>query len=154
MVFIREIVPRWAIAAIARAFYSERYLSLPMSHRIHSNSRRIAVEYGWKSEAGWSKIALTAKGEPTLPENDSLEQFITEHYWGYACGRNNTCIEYRVEHPQWRVWKATDAVFEANVEEIYGKDFWEILRQVPSSAFLAEGSEVAVYRGRIASNRS
>ncbi len=147
VVFIREIVPRWAIAAVARAFYNERYLALPMSHRLDSNSGSIAAGYGWKSEAGWNKIQLTARGEPALPENDSQEQFITEHYWGYALRRNDTCIEYRVEHPQWRVWKATDALFEGNAEEIYGKEFAAILRHQPSSAFLAEGSKVSVYRG-------
>ncbi|HEV7218529.1 MAG TPA: DUF2071 domain-containing protein [Terriglobales bacterium] len=149
VVFIREIVPRRAIAAVARGFYNERYLALPMSHRLNSNSANITAEYGWKSEGGWNKIHLSAKGDPALPKNDSLEQFITEHYWGYARGKNDTCIEYRVQHPQWRVWKATEAAFEGNAEEVYGKDFSAILRQQPSSAFLAEGSEVAVYGGTV-----
>ena len=147
VVFIREIVPRWAIAAAARGFYNERYLALPMSHRLCSNSAAIAVEYGWKSRAGWNKIEVTANGQPALPEPGSHEQFITEHYWGYARGKNDTCIEYRVEHPQWRVWTATEAVFEGNAEEIYGKEFAAILREPPCSAFLAEGSKVSVYRG-------
>lgn len=148
VVFIREIVPRWAIAAVARSFCNERYLALPMSHWLDSNPANITAEYGWKSEGGWNKIHLSTKGDPALPKNDSPEQFITEHYWGYARGKNDTCIEYRVEHPQWRVWKATDAIFEGNAEKIYGKEFAAVLRQPPSSAFLAEGSEVAVYRGR------
>ena len=31
VVFIRELVPRWAIAAVARGIYNEPYLSVPMS---------------------------------------------------------------------------------------------------------------------------
>jgi Uncharacterized conserved protein (COG2071) len=42
VVFIREIVPRRAIAAVARAFYNERYLALPcptVSNRTRRGSR-------------------------------------------------------------------------------------------------------------------
>jgi uncharacterized protein YqjF (DUF2071 family) len=147
VVFVREIVPRWAIAAVARGFYSERYLALPMSHRIQSNLAEAAVEYGWKSRSGWNKIALKTMGEPVLPEDGSQEQFITEHYWGYARGRQDSCIEYRVEHPQWKVWRASEAAFEGDAEELYGKELAAVLTQRPYSAFLAEGSIIAVYRG-------
>ena len=34
VVFIREIVPRWAIAFVARTFYNENYVALPMAHEI------------------------------------------------------------------------------------------------------------------------
>src|SRR6266568_4843994 len=34
VVFIRELVPRRAIALVARAFYGENYLALPMKHEI------------------------------------------------------------------------------------------------------------------------
>lgn len=152
VVFIREIVPRRAIAAVARAFYGERYLALPMSHHTNLASRKIVAEYGWKAGADWSRIKVNAKGTPALPENNSLEQFITEHYWGYARAKKGACTEYRVGHPQWRVWHAANAIFEGDTEELYGKDFAAVLRHPPSSAFLAEGSEVAVYRGRIIPN--
>ena len=153
VVFIHEIVPRWAIAAIARGFYNERYLARPMAHRVdNSNSERIAVMYAWKSVAGWNRINLAAAGEPTLPEEGSHEQFITEHYWGYTKNNRDGCIEYRVEHPPWRVWQATEAAFEGDTEELYGEKLASILKQAPCSAFLAEGSEVAVYRGHIVRN--
>ena len=32
VVFIKEIVPRWAIAAMARWIYNENYVAHPMSH--------------------------------------------------------------------------------------------------------------------------
>ena len=34
VVFIKELVPRFAIAWVARTFYNENYVTLPMSHRI------------------------------------------------------------------------------------------------------------------------
>jgi hypothetical protein len=34
------------------------------------------------------------------------------------------------------------------MEELYGKDLAAVLKRKPTSAFLAEGSEVTVYKGR------
>ena len=146
VVFVREIVPRWAIAIVARAFYGERYLALPMKHRIQSNDR-LAVEYGWKVSGRWNTIRLATAGDAVLPEEGSAEQFITEHYWGYAATRDGRCVEYQVRHPQWAVWGAGDASFDGNMEELYGKDLNEVLQRPPDSAFLAEGSAVSVHWG-------
>ena len=61
VVFIKEIVPRWAIASVARNFYGENYISLPMTHKIEPNAdTSLEVEYAWKLAAGWN-----APGEPT-----------------------------------------------------------------------------------------
>jgi len=149
VVFIKEIVPRWAIATLARTVYNERYVSLPMRHSIESLAHSgFSVEYGWRPRSGWNCISLATDGNPALPEDGSEEQFITEHYWGYAAQPRGGCLEYRVVHPSWRVWNSRDAKLEGDVTEIYGPEFAETLRHQPKSAFLAEGSEVAVHRGR------
>jgi uncharacterized protein YqjF (DUF2071 family) len=149
VVFIKEIVPRWAIATVARRVYNENYVAMPMSHKVHTNDGAgLTVQYGWKSPSGWSRMNLTVSGNPALPEEGSEEQFITEHYWGYAAQRDGGCMEYRVTHEPWRVWTGQSAKFEGNIEEVYGRDLAEALAIPPSSAFLAEGSAVTVYRGR------
>jgi hypothetical protein len=149
VVFIKEIVPRWAIATVARIFYNERYVSLPMRHRIQTNGDSgQLVEYGWRSRAGWNQISLATAGNPALPEDGSEEQFITEHYWGYAAQRDGGAIEYRVAHPSWRVWHCRNAKLEGDLREIYGHDFAMALNRPPTSVFLAEGSEITVDRGR------
>lgn len=147
VVFIREIVPRRAIALVARAFYGERYVALPMSHRIHATDQTLAVEYAWKLAGSWSKLNITAEGSPVLPADGSLEQFITEHYWGYASPNAKRCIEYEVRHPRWNVWKAAEASFEGSAAALYGAELSDVLKRPPDSAFLAEGSEIAVRRG-------
>src|SRR5438128_566574 len=49
VVFIREIVPRRAIATVARVAYNEPYVALPMSHRIESRTQGgLDVEYAWR----------------------------------------------------------------------------------------------------------
>jgi len=148
VVFIREIVPRFAIATVARVFYNENYVSLPMSHRIQNSSKEKTVEYSWKTKTGLNRIGLVTAGEPELPATGSEEQFITEHYWGYAAQRNAGCTEYRVAHPPWRVWHAASAQFEGDMAPHYGSELAKVLQGRPASAFLAEGSEVTVYRGR------
>lgn len=146
--FIREIVPRAAVAAIARNLYNEQYVALPMSHRIKSKNNKIEVEYAWKLGGEWNTISLSATGEPALPEEGSQEQFIAEHYWGYTAQRDGGTLEYRVEHPSWRVWTACAARFQGNAKELYGEELAAILHRKPASAFLAEGSAVSVHRGR------
>jgi len=146
--FIREIVPRWFTAAVAQAFYNEHYVSLPMSHWVERSDAGVAVEYEWKFGRSKNRIKVTAKGDSALPESGSEEQFITEHYWGYAARKGGGCMEYRVEHPPWQVWTATQAGFEGDMEELYGKEFNAVLKRPPASAFLAAGSGVRVYRGR------
>jgi uncharacterized protein len=148
VVFVREIVPRWAIATVARMAYNEPYVSLPMSHSIEPQSDgRLHVEYSWRTRKGSNRLSLSAGGEAKIPEEGSEAQFITEHYWGYTAQRDGGCVEYRVAHPSWRVWNSHDAKFEGDVEELYGNDLAAVLRSEPDSAFLAEGSAVTVYRG-------
>src|SRR5260221_7225992 len=154
VVFIKEIVPRWAIAAMARTLYNERYVSLPMRHRIEARAESgFSIEYEWREyawrfQAGWNRISLTTDGNPALPTEGSEEQFITEHYWGYAAQPKGGSMEYRVAHPSWRVWNGRDAKLEGDLTKFYGRDHGAALRSLPTSAFLAEGSEVAVHRGR------
>jgi uncharacterized protein YqjF (DUF2071 family) len=149
VVFIREIVPRWAIATVARTVYNENYVSLPMSHQIQTkDSSELVVEYTWKTGIRWNRIGLSVKGNPALPKAGSEEQFITEHYWGYAAQRDHGCTEYRVAHPAWGVWSGENVVVEGDMEELYGKELAAVLRNPPTSAFLADGSEVTVSRGR------
>jgi uncharacterized protein YqjF (DUF2071 family) len=150
VVFVRELVPRAAIALVARLAYNEPYLSVPM----RSSVPRTAVEdparvsYEWRTGSRWQTVAATASGAPSLPEADSEEAFITEHFWGYTRQRDGATVEYEVKHPRWRVWAATESSLEADVPHLYGSSFARALAAAPVSAFIAEGSEVTVYRPR------
>ncbi len=150
VVFVRELVPRWAIATAARLLYNENYQSLPMRHRISVPAREGApldVEYGWSVAGRWNRLRVATEGPALLPVAGSEEEFITEHYWGYAAQRDGGCVEYRVEHPQWRVWRGADAELDCDVALLYGGELAEALAARPSSAFVAEGSPIIVRRG-------
>lgn len=143
VVFIREVVPRRAIALVARALYNEPYLALPMRSRIDPPR----VEYGWRLKGLWHSVAATAVGQGTSAAVGSREQFITEHYWGYTRQRDGGTIEYRVEHPPWRLWPAEHVSLDVDLESLYGPVFAAAMTSL-SSAFIAEGSPVSVSRGR------
>jgi uncharacterized protein YqjF (DUF2071 family) len=151
VVFVREIVPRYAIAKIAQLVYGERYIALPMRHRIAgptSEGGRVHVEYAWRVARRWNALGMQAEGRPSLAPPGSLQQFITEHYWGYAKQREAATIEYEVTHDPWRIWTAARATFEGDCSGLYGPDLAACLNRPPDSAFLAEGSAVAVLQGK------
>jgi uncharacterized protein YqjF (DUF2071 family) len=143
--FIRELVPRQAIALVARTFYGEPYSAVPMRHSLEHKGGRVFVEYQWRRRKRWEKLAMTAAGEPQDSAPGSHEEFITEHYWGYTARRSGLS-EYRVEHPRWRLWTAQTARFDADVGTLYGPQFVEPLAAPPVSGFIAEGSHIEVHR--------
>jgi hypothetical protein len=148
VVFIQEIVPRRAIAAVARLAYNENYRCLPMSHRISSEDGPVRVEYAWRLGSTWNRLKVHAAGEPHEMADGSAEQFIAEHYWGYSVQPGGGCVEYHVAHRPWRVWDVTHAEFTGDAASLYGATFADALNKPPDSAFLAEGSPVTVYRGK------
>ncbi len=148
--FVRELVPRAAIALVARAAYNEPYSAVPMrsdvpASLVESPGR---LTYEWRSHGRWQQVAATATGSPSVPGDDAEATFIAEHYWGYTRQRDGGTVEYQVEHPRWRVWAAAAPSLDVDVAGLYGPAFVEPLAAAPSSAFVAEGSAVAVYRPR------
>jgi uncharacterized protein YqjF (DUF2071 family) len=152
VVFIKEIVPRRAVAAVARAFYNERYIALPMRHRFGYEPDEPMlgpqVEYAWRFRGQWNSLKARAAGWPEDIRPESEEEFITEHYWGYSAQRSGACLEYEVEHPRWVVWPLAEHRLECDAKCLYGDAFAEALQDKPRSAFLAYGSPVTVRRGQ------
>lgn len=148
VVFIQEIVPRRAIAAVARLAYNENYRWLPMGHQISCEDGALRVQYAWRLGSIWNRLTVQAAGAPRAMTEGSAEQFIAEHYWGYCAQPGGGCVEYHVAHPPWRVWDVTRAEFSGDAASLYGAAFACILNRPPDSAFLAEGSPVTVYRGK------
>lgn len=144
VVFIREIVPRYAIAWIARTVHGENYVRLPMRHHIDPSR----VEYAWCTNGAWHRIAASNLGPATPLAPASHEEFIAEHYWGYARRSPNQTVEYRVEHAAWRVRAAGAAAFEGSIAALYPREFGFLETRAPDSAFVADGSTVSVSHGR------
>ena len=103
-----------------------------------------ALETFWEA---YARLSPTVKGKARPLQEGSEAEFITEHYWGYNRQRDGSTMEYRVEHPRWRVWAVESARLDCDVAGIYGGQFTDCLSRPPSSGFLAEGSAVTVSRG-------
>ncbi|MEP6704260.1 MAG: DUF2071 domain-containing protein, partial [Acidobacteriota bacterium] len=93
--FIKEIVPRFAIATVARFFYGEPYRSCVMSNK-RSEAR---AEYGWIEDRIAHRIAVELGANCGVPAAASHGEFVIEHYWGYTRRRAVRTDEYKVEHP-------------------------------------------------------
>ena len=147
VVFVKEIVPKPAITTVARLFYNENYVTMPTSHSIKHDGSSMSVAYRWKQPNFTHGLDVRATGSPVLLQDDTEEEFIAEHYWGYAAQRDGGTLEYEVEHPRWRVWRIQDAALNCDVERLYGSEFAPYIGSAPASALLAEGSPVIVRKG-------
>jgi uncharacterized protein len=180
--FVKEIVPRWAIAQTARLYYNEPYVALPMRHEVMGTAAELVggfraprhasrgifqgsgfsgegpgdrgqktgdreggrVMYGWRMGRKWNAIELEYEGPRMTLAPGSHEEFIAEHYFGYCGQSDGGTVEYQVEHPPWKIWQAVSAKLDADVAALYGPQFEQVLSRPPTSAFLADGSAVAV----------
>ncbi len=147
VVFIAEIVPKQAVATTARLICGENYVCLPMKHHICAKGSKKKAKYQWQVKNQWCQLTAQAIGAPELPREGSLEQFITEHYWGYSTQRSGASVEKHVSHVPWQVWASTTAGFEGDASLLYGVELSHVLQGHPSSAFIADGSPVTVFRG-------
>jgi uncharacterized protein YqjF (DUF2071 family) len=144
VVFVRELVPRQALAAVARLVYGEPYSAVPMGHAIDPAAGRVA--YSWRWRGAWYSLSVAASGAPALPSPGSDAEFITDHFWGYTRTRAGKTREYQVEHPPWPTRTGEGVRATGPWIALYGPDLGKALEGKPRSAFVAEGSPIVVRR--------
>ena len=148
VVFIREIVPLRAVAWVANTLFRERYISLPMRYVETGDENVLRTAYHWWYKGRWNSISLKAGGQALPLKEGSQEEFITEHFWGYAKAGSNRTNEYQVAHPRWTIYPVTECLVECDFGRLYSPAFADLGQRKPQSAFLAEGSAVEVYQKR------
>lgn len=147
VVFMKEIVPKRMISFIANTMYKEKYATHKMRHSWLETENDLNIDYQWNVEGEWNYIKASADKEPVHINENSPEEFITEHYWGYTHVNESCTGVYEVQHPKWRVHPVKWYDIKCNAEKLYGKDFANALNQQPQSVFLAEGSAIKVMNG-------
>ena len=148
VVFVREIVPLHAVTFVANNLFHERYITLPMRFHAHADGTRLDVSYGWKYRGRWNRLSATAAATPKALAEGSAEEFITEHFWGYAAGGGRPTGEYEVAHPRWEIYDVDQHAVDCDFGGLYGPVFAGLRERKPASVFLAEGSPVEVYTKR------
>ena len=147
VVFIKEIVPKGLITFVANTLYGENYETRKMSHSFSLDSK-LSIEYKWKVNNEWNFIKAIAEKENKPLVAGSEEEFITEHYWGYAKIDANTTSEYEVRHPSWNIHRVEQFQINCNAKALYGEEFESPLNAEPVSVFLAEGSAISVMQNQ------
>ena len=83
VVFIKELVPRRAIAAVARLLYNEPYSSVAMAHEVSlDKDSGGSVAYSWVHRGLAYGLQARVTGPATPLVHGSESEFITEHNWG------------------------------------------------------------------------
>lgn len=137
------------MAAVARLVYNEPYVTATMAHEVSlDEDSGGSVAYSWVHRGLAYRLQARVAGaaRPLVPGSEA--EFITEHRWGYTKQRGDGTKEYRVDHPSWLVWDATESSYESPpTETLYGPRLTKVLGTEPKSAFVALGSEVSVFPG-------
>lgn len=149
VVFVREVVPLHAVTFVANNLFHERYITLPMRyHAQSSDAVGLEVSYSWKYRGRWNQLSATAAAAPQALPEGSAEEFITEHFWGYAGGNGRSTGEYQVAHPRWDIYNVEQYTVDCDFGGLYGPAFAGLVGCTPASVYLAEGSPVEVYTKR------
>jgi uncharacterized protein len=144
VVFVKEIVPRSAVATVASIVYGEPYERWRMSHECTNES----VSYSWSRKNVGNSLSITRDTNLGVPATGSHGEFIIEHYWGYTRRAHSRTDEYKVEHPKWELFSVKDEKIDVDFDRTYGEEFAFLSGQKPYSVLFAKGSEVAVYKGK------
>lgn len=170
VVFVREIVPRRAVAIVANHLYHENYITRSMRTAIAMQGPTLApddtIEYAWRSHRrsrlsaseSWNRLAARVAAPLALPSTGSLNEFIVEHYWGYTTARDGLTREYEVAHVPWQVAPADNVTWDCDLTDYSSTCLRggaggrapllaEYLQHPPTSAIIAAGSPIQVFRG-------
>lgn len=145
-VFLREFVPAPLIMIGARLFYRQPYFPALISHAVTSHDGYLSVQTRFRNRQHRGELNLTARNEPTVPSDDSVEHFLKEHYWGFHIDRDGETFAYRVEHPVWTTYPVERAEVTVDPGVLLGGAWrsidWNTARH---SVVFAEGSGATVY---------
>lgn len=139
VVFIKEIVPLKAIEIVANTLFHENYMTTSMNHKFTENT----FEYSWNTNDEKQSIFVKLGTELQIPKTDSIEEFISEHYWGFTKSNNGT-HEYEVKHSKWETSTITEYSINVDFSTVYGNEFEFLNERQPSNVCFAKGSEIEV----------
>lgn len=150
VIFLSEIVPKPAITVVANTLYGEAYSTAPTRHAWITDAGELRVNYDWKHNGIWQYMRSKASMQPQPIAAGSMEEFITEHYWGYSKRRGGGATEYQVEHSRWQIYPVLSSAISADFESLYGTAFAGLTQRQPDHILLAEGAPVAIrWGGRV-----
>jgi uncharacterized protein YqjF (DUF2071 family) len=144
VVFIRELVPRWAVATVARVLYNEPYRRVPMRCAAEvAPDGGVVVRH--RFGAG-SSLTVRGAAEAVVPPAGSPAHWLTDHSLGVGRHRDGATRLYHVAHPTWALREVTDVQLAVDFGAVYGPEWAWLKDATPSHLSLAVGSPVTVSR--------
>ncbi len=142
--FVREFVPSRLVAGVARWLYNEPYRAVRMKSETREEGGELCVRHEVVVGGKKSSLEVRAGRELWRPGKESVEYFFKEHEWGFGRERGGRLVRYRVEHPEWEVYRVRKVLVEWDWAGVYGEK-WGVLRGTePRHVMMAAGSGVEV----------
>lgn len=165
VVFVQELVPKPAIAWTAQALYGEAYVTSrtghwwstegPEARAVRHHALPLEVRYDWlgpRQKANGYRgaaqhVAVQAESRKRAMQAGSMDEFITEHYWGYTPTRGGGTAQYAVEHNRWEIYPVERYSIACDFGAQYGDAFGNLNGREPDHVLLAEGAPVRIRWG-------
>jgi uncharacterized protein len=144
VVFINETVPYQTVAWLANKLYKEHYIAIPTKNKLEITPTLEQVEYQWKINNQWNHLMVKTAKENQQMKQNSVEEFIFEHYYGYTKISNQLSQEYKINHQKWQIKNVLEYNIHCDFNSMYGKDFSFLTDTQPNSVMMAQGSDVTV----------
>ncbi len=143
--FVREFVPQWTVAMMARVIYNEPYRSARMTMAIQEQPDALTATYTLKWAGRVHSLLAVGEKPAFRPAPDSIEHWFKEHSWGFGTSRRGKLIRYEVNHPEWDVYEVREFAADVDWVTLYGAEWGVMNGAQPASVVLAVGSEIAVF---------
>jgi uncharacterized protein YqjF (DUF2071 family) len=144
VVFIKEIAPHKLIGKMAGWLYKENFIALPITAFTETAGLLKKTGYEFKLNGGLNFLKAATETEYSAIAPESIEDFISDHYYGYTKLNGTKSKEFRVYHRPWKIHKVLSAEIQLDTKAVYGKEFEQWLHLQPLNTFLMDGSETTV----------
>ncbi len=145
VVFLKEFVPKFCIALVARRIYNEPYEAIGMNVLTEKTAKDIKITHNLSYKGFQHRISIQANNTFNLPADDSVAHYFKEHELGFGVNHQGQSLSYTVEHPKWQVYEGLEIDLKLDFGQLYGAK-WAFLNE--SKAYfscLAKGSSIKVF---------
>lgn len=149
IVFIKEIVPKYAISFIANNVYKQDFTTMKMRHFHQDKGDSFEAGYEWKYKDKWNKLSAAASKKSMPLIIGSHAEFIADRYWGYTKYNAAKTYEYEVAHPRWEIFNVTGHTVDCDFGALYGEEFSLLNETELESVFMVKGSEIRVHQKKL-----
>jgi uncharacterized protein YqjF (DUF2071 family) len=142
--FVREFVPSYLVAFLARALYNEPYQRARMESAVRESEHALEVEHLLRVGGRTQRLRVLARRQDSVPAETSTAHFFKEHTFGFGRTRAGGLVRYEVRHPIWATYPVENLHLDWEFGTVYGPEWADLSRRDPVSVILAKGSAVRV----------